>query len=616
MMASETERLAHRPAGSRTPGPTVRSWTCSLALAAAAAAIVTAVPAFAEVDPFKAIRSTLGEGGGIIENGEIVVRLIGATAIAVGAIKAAVGRFDGPAFLAILSGFIVFALGPTFILWFDSTTPQPPTSAAAPSGSTYECMLCSTLSKVESTGRAFRQISYTALASPAMSLAQAVMLLWILIFVGGMFLNPREGGQSAAPKLILQFLWFGAVGGLLGAPDWAFGNVIGLLEETSVSLGGFIFETMRGSFLVDGSANAWNSIATDQTIANGVYAYLWGHVEATLYPVLNILAWQLKDAGWTAWIGAAVLAIVIGVPLAFVLGIFAAYLFQTMFYYMAITALAPGLVVALLFKPSRGWMWAALKFLFGGALTLVFASVAMSFTGAIIYLGLQDVWSQTGGSSATMVSDALINAANQANSTVDAPNSLAKTEFSARIFSITTSAFWITALMAWVSVLLHLNAPKIASNISGSNDSATSAAMVVAAGQMAVGMAARTMMGNSSMGGGALGAAGAFVNAARGGGGSASLASHGVVGMAAERLGRMLGGGGSGEGGGGGFGSSFSSWLRRGYQNHAGRTGADVGGSSYSAGGHQRADRNGSEQPGSAQTAGERDDIMRGFDRA
>lgn len=567
-----------------------------------------------DAGPFAPIVTMLGSGGGVISNGIVLVRLLGGAAILVGAIKAVFGKFDTPAFVTIACGFIVLALGPEFILWFGVSPPTPKISPSPPgSGTPYLCLLCKTFTDFESTAQSFRETSYTILAKPALSLAQAVMLAWILAFTGGLFLKPKEGAE-AVTRLLVQFAWFALVTGLLGAPDWVFANVVGLMEKTAVGVAGFIFDTMRATFAVAGGKNAWNTISTNQTLGNGVYAYLWGHVEATLYTIVNMLVWQfeksLQSAGFFAihdLVMALIVMLILGLPLTFVLGIFAAYLFQTMFYYMAISAVAPALIAGMLFRWSRGYVWAALKFLLGGALTLVFAAVAMSFTGAVIYLGLQGMWDQTGSNGATLVSDALIQAANATNGQTDVANPLAATNFATSVFSPLSSSFWITALMCWVSVLLHLAAPKIASNISGSNDSATSAAMVVAAGQMAVGMAGKMAFGNSHMGGGSIGAAARFINAARGNfdaSNAANMTSHGVVGMAAERIGRMLAGKG---GEGSGSGSPVASALRGFYHNNAGLGGGDASGGAYSAGGGEGGTGSG---PSAEQTT-----HMRGFDR-
>lgn len=578
-------------------------------LLAAVGAILLALPALAADDrfgPFAPIADTLGAGGGVVEVGTVAVRLLGGAAILVGIVKSAIGRFDTASFLSIFFGFIVLSLGPEFILWAEVSPPAPKLTPLPQSGEPYLCVLCKTFTNFGSTASAFRETAYATLAGPALALAQAIMLMWILAFVGGLFLKPKEGSE-AAPRLFVQFGWFGLVAGLLSSPDWLFVNVVGLMEETAVGTAGVLFDAARGTFAAAGGGNSWASISTNQTVDNGVYAYLWGHVEATLYTIVNMMIWQLdrtlSSAGifaMHALVMALIVIIVLGLPLTFVLGIFAAYLFQTMFYYMAISAVAPALIAGMLFKWSRGYAWAALKFLLGGALTLVFAAVAMSFTGAVIYLGLQGMWDKAAGSGANLVSDALIAAANATNGQPDTVNPLAQTEFASSIFSPLSSSFWITALICWVSVLLHLNAPKIASNISGSNDSATTAALVVAAGQAAVGFAGRAALGTSLQGGGALGAAGAFVSALRGNSSAENpltgFTSHGLMGMGAEKLGRALHGSASEARG------AASSWLRGQYHSHTPGVGpgADGGGGAYSAG-----------SPSPEQT-----DHMRGFDRS
>ncbi len=367
--------------------------------------------------------------------------------------------------LIVTAVLAMFAAGDVRAAW-------PWETPAAPSTDTDSCMFCGLFSRIEESSHAFRERTFKALIGPAAGFGRLMGLWWILLLVAGLFLTPSE-----APKLLETFLrrvgWLLAMVGILSSPDWILENVIDAGEKVFMGIAALVLQTVNESF--QGASSSLGEAGS-----SGWYTAMWEQVENTILPMIMNLATSIKgDGGWLDTIKGLIKLILIcfiAIPYAFVLGIFAAFLVQVIFYVSAVTAVAPLFVIGMPFGPTRSFLFAALKFLFGGGLTLVFAAVAMGATASML--------SQQFGR---------VLITNPDNQGLQA------------LLDITSKEYWYTLIAGFVSVLLHLAAPRIASNISGSNDSATSAAMVTAAGQYGASKAAGAAKGAAqSIGGGLL----------------------------------------------------------------------------------------------------------------
>jgi len=145
--------------------------------------------------------------------------------------------------------------------------------------------------------------------------------------------------------------------------------------------------------------------------------------------------------------------VILMIPYAFVMLLFAAYIVEGLFKFLAVTALTPVWLVCAFLPRTRPFTEAALRLYLSGGLTIVFASLAMGFTLAVTHEFLA----------------ILVAAVNDADTLL-----------------IEIWAYWGLLLLGFVSLLLHLKAATLASNISGANDGTGPAAATVAAGKLIV----------------------------------------------------------------------------------------------------------------------------------
>jgi hypothetical protein len=147
-------------------------------------------------------------------------------------------------------------------------------------------------------------------------------------------------------------------------------------------------------------------------------------------------------------------------PYVFVWGIFLAFLLEGTFKFLGVSALAPIFIACAAFKATRGFTMSAGRILLSGILTVVFAGVAMGFTITIVKLYTANL--PMGPDGVTFVGD---------------PSAFV---LSREYFSI--------LLIGFISILFHLKAATLASNISGAMDGPGAASAVVATGMMGIGL--------------------------------------------------------------------------------------------------------------------------------
>lgn len=207
---------------------------------------------------------------------------------------------------------------------------------------------------------------------------------------------------------------------------------------------------------------------------------------AQLFAVIEVGIFNIITAGFAAitgsWAQAVVQflqALILAIPFMFVAMIFAAFILESNFKFLAMTALSPFFVAAAFFPGMpRSWCVAAIRIYMSAGFTMIFASMAMAFTIAvtekyrahfICHAAKDETACSVAGTTV-----AAMQAAQEANA-VNLEGLLG------------SWAFWVILFLGMVSVLLHLKAPTLASNISGANDSAAPAAAVVAGGKLLAG---------------------------------------------------------------------------------------------------------------------------------
>lgn len=193
-------------------------------------------------------------------------------------------------------------------------------------------------------------------------------------------------------------------------------------------------------------------------VADKSFAGLLKVVETQVRRVLDLAIALLKDAGVLSFhLGIA--GLLLALPYLFVWCVFLAFMLEGMFKLLAITVLAPLAIICAGFAPTRGFAISAVRVVLGGALTVVFAAVAMGFTVAVLRF-------YTGPDVVPIGPDGKI--AVRAAAFVFSPQYLA-------IF-----------VLGFISILFHLKAATLAANISGASDGPGAAATVVGAGMATI----------------------------------------------------------------------------------------------------------------------------------
>ena len=183
-------------------------------------------------------------------------------------------------------------------------------------------------------------------------------------------------------------------------------------------------------------------------------------MDTQLMKIFNIVSLVITDASFYQ-IGLVIGALILVAPFVFVWGIFLAYVLEGIFKMLAITAISPLLIVSGAFSATRGFMSMGIRVVLDGCLTVIFAAVAMGFT---------------------------LSVANRTISQITDDGLSLKISASEFIFS---GEYWMLFILGFISVLFHLKAATIASNISGAQDGPGAAAMVVSTSMAAAGTAFR-----------------------------------------------------------------------------------------------------------------------------
>ncbi|RCK37260.1 hypothetical protein [Thalassospira xiamenensis] len=366
----------------------------------------------------------------------------------------------------------------------------------------------------------------------------------ILAVIAAIFLLNQTGGQA----LVLSIFW--------AIEDMSLAIAIEMLRKLPTYGQAFALpypiDTATATIQVGG-----------ETIVNG-YAVLASLIEAQMFDVLEMMSEVAYGNGSLITPGTVVrviMAIIGMLPFIFVLGIFAAFMAEAMFKYVAMSTAAPILIALFPFKFFRPFSTAAIRILIGAFFTIVFAAGAMGFT--MVAVGnLKDdvskilsasrsnatstpsyeVWCGKGTAFA-LPRDAFgqLTFYNKthpkmiAEKMTEAECSEADELASAGDWVVFKKPFLILIVIGFLSVLLHLSAKTLASNISGANDGPGPAAAVVMAAKTAAlggaGMAMRYGSGALFGQGGAGSSISSLMNKSDIG---QNFHNHGLVGGAAS----------------------------------------------------------------------------------
>ncbi len=323
-------------------------------------------------------------------------------------------------------------------------------------GLDYNCLLCPILASLTEPAMVFAQATGKNLSQLTQSFTSAVALLSLVLIAMRAAIQPGAGLQNFQDQfkqfgiILIVYTALSAAGN-----EWIRVAAIAPLE-TSLAVGTKLIEWMSPNakmalFSYSPSPIALGTAASTVTPA---FMALWSQIEVTIFPVTCLALDRMFGSSNAILYGEFFAGLFLAMPYVFVMGVFAAFLVQTLFYYVAMLCIMPLIFIALLMPQTRGLLMAMVKLLLTGALTILMASIAMALTSHIISLY------------ATAMVEEL----------------LQQSSFS---LAWNLSSFWSLVFVGFMSVILHLLAPRIAANIGGATDSAASAAGVVAAGQLA-----------------------------------------------------------------------------------------------------------------------------------
>lgn len=367
------------------------------------------------------------------------------------------------------------------------------TAAAISAGGVYDCWLCSAFEYLAYLSAAYGQKVYSAMAVDAANALGILALVSGHIWVIKIILLPGES-RAALEELLKRAGWLIAAALLLSADGVviSFEYIFGAMQQAAGDIGTAIMayaSSIGGApslaSVVGSGAPAGLALTADQAAMGGTiaaaYTGIWAQVEHTLTPLVCFSMSQVSEAGVSlAIIPRAIMYGLLLLPYIFVMGVFAALLLQSQFYFTAISAVTPVLVLFLVFDKTRGMFGQALKVLLTGSFTIVFCAVAMGFTGMVIAVAIQElvgIAASAGSTSAIEIGSA----SSFWDATGAPPPAVVMSNPQEPYMSM---AYLKTLMIGFISILLHLAAPRIAANIGGATDSAMSAAAVVGVGQL------------------------------------------------------------------------------------------------------------------------------------
>lgn len=415
-----------------------------------------------------------------------------------------------------------------------------------------ECLFCPMFTELFELGfgtgnGGFARAAFDALQGPANALSR-LLATYLVVWTMLQFMLYEQASREVLQRSIKLITVLIAVGFFLsqGGGSWMFETVIMGLQNTALAVAQKVIAT---------------GVQTCATAGAGTYETLWSGVECVGFSPVRMAAENWAKIGWKNAIGGLgdwIAWLILAFPYLFVLGIFGAFLVQSMFYFLALAGTSPVILLFAVFDSTRGIVWSGLKFLLTGALTIVFAGMAMAFTGSVLtkyatnvasfqaYTQDTNSWAclqkgreayqaRTGVDFMTEVDDdknphylAAFEELTRVRTACDKQAAAGKAGMevaaSDRVCGadhfVCTKSYWAAFLIGMISVLLHLLAPRIAANLSGASDSAATAAAVVGAGQFGAAKAlswgrnsagwatsTATRAGGMVLGGGGLGGA-------------------------------------------------------------------------------------------------------------
>jgi len=417
------------------------------------------------------------------------------------------------------------------------------TAGAAPQ----ECISCPFFVEMDRIKAVWSTKLFNAIAVQLNDILYTFVLLYFSWMALMFIVQPTKVGERIA-KLPMTFLVIGLVGITLSPTSMSYTDnstsmiwyfLMGPLENSSLALGKLIVD-------ISGSRS------TQVTGTTSHYAYLAASVEGQIWRITDLAGIIMfgKDGGILNILNSVpriVAGLILLLPYLFVIGVFFAFLVEALFKYISITIVSPMLVFSMIW--TRMFAVAGARVVLGAALTVVFASGAMSLTVEVVGTQGAVIQAKVDNSEKRKATfqDEYDNIGCRVGTTnPNHPKYVKRTnpelsaycqELGGKIqnsdsITVFQREYFMLVVIGFVSILLHLGSKALASQISGAQESSTGAASVTAA-MMAAGGAAwgASKYGTVLAGRGMARAAPSMVSGAAGG----------VAGMAAGSMGAQNG---------------------------------------------------------------------------
>lgn len=402
-----------------------------------------------------------------------------------------------------------------------------------------ECLTCAFFDDLWGIKTAFNYRLYWATAPYMTGIVGSAMTIWLMVSSAKAWQKGDLEGHVKA--LFIRLIMVAAISTVMlydGGPVVAgypvplvYSEIINPIETLALEYGSYI--------LGHGDADV------NQARGNG-YSMLGGLVESQIYAVVKLVGQLIASASWLGGtiVERAIGGLLILLPYLFVWGIFVAFMLEAMFKFVAAGIISPWALPAVLLEPTRSFSWATLRILVGAFLTLVFAAGALSFTIAVtdkhgasiayrinVQGAITEIDERYRNECKEMSADGSratggMRVDGRCGEMLRQKAELQDTQADLGWF-LFSREFSMMFVIGFASILLHIQAKSLASNISGANDGAGPAAAVVAAGKGALAWGAMTS-GRGAFGQGGLGTS--MNQAFNSNPVTGALAQHGLVG--------------------------------------------------------------------------------------
>lgn len=398
------------------------------------------------------------------------------------------------------------------------------------------CQTCFLFNEFEKVGRALTERILIGISEEAQGILTNALWVYMIILLLSTLIGRIDGQEFLKKFMMMAFVFvladFMIEDGFEFYQTW-------ILDPFMTSGANF------AKYIID-TASQSDSRFTHETFKlppyvseNGaIFGDLMARVEAQIWGFFSITRPIVHNQGGIFGnLGALVIVIVINIAFLFVLGIFIAFMVEALFKFLAMGFLSPLLIVAMAFPITRSITWAALRVNLGAMLTIMLAGGALGMTTAIVANYLDTL--------AETFEGQIQNGAQACDNVSIIPSSGG--EFVDTVLSglglnkpcipridVYSAEFLIFFIIAFVSILLHLQSKSIASNLSGANDGVGPAAATVAAAKVGLGVAASA--GTGAAGRMLFGGQGASGLVRGGGLGDtvANVSNQGALGLAAQ----------------------------------------------------------------------------------